>query len=266
MRVNGDGSIRMQYDGSGASGSNTYTRGFALTKQVWNSNYDDAKYVGWMFGGASGTESNSKEEAQRNETNSEIKTAVDNWYKANIVDTGYSDYVHDAIFCNDRSTPGKDATGLSSDTGLGYGYNTTAYGVTARIGGPYQTAITQPKFTCPQENDKFTVEATSGGNGNSTYPVGLITADEAVAAGSGKHGTGNTSYYLKKSGWYWSFSPRHSPNASMIGVFATGSLTYFSVDDFSTSGSVAPVINLKPEYLNQLQGDGTLQNPYYLEI
>jgi len=207
IRFNGDGSIRMQYDGSGASGSNTYTRGFALRKK-WNTNRVDAKYVGWMFGGKYGTASTSKEEAQTNQTDSDIKIAVDNWYKSNIVDTGYSNYVHDAIFCNDRSTPGKTATGYSSDTGLGYGSNATGYGAYARSGvQSVNYNNVRPQFTCPQENDKFTVSAENGGNGNSTYPVGLITADEIVAAGSGKYPTANSSYYLNKGSWYWSFSP-----------------------------------------------------------
>jgi len=265
IRFNGDGSIRMQYDGSGASGSNTYTRDFALTSQVWNSNWNDAKYVGWMYGGTDGSASTSREEAQRNETNSEIKTKVDEWYKKNIVDTGYSDYVADSIFCNDRSTPGKIATGWNNDTGLGYGRNITGFGAYARLGvsseGPnYQNP--KPQFTCEQENDKFTVSVKNGGNGKLTYPVGLITADEIVTAGSGKAGTANSSYYLYKGNWYWSFSPvyMYIKSANMFYVYIDGNLSYPNMD----GGAVAPVINLKSEYLNQLQGDGTLQNPYFL--
>ncbi len=100
-----------------------------------------------------------------------------------------------------------------SDTGLGYGKNVTAYGATERFlmgnNGTNLSANTksQPQFTCPQENDKFTVKETSGGNGALTYPVGLITADEIVAAGSGQYGTTNENYYLNKRSWYRSFSP-----------------------------------------------------------
>ncbi len=265
IRFNGDGSIRMQYDGSGTSGSNTYTRGFALTSQVWNTKYTDTKYVGWMFGGAQGAASTSKEEAQRNETDSTIKTAVEAWYKSNIVDTGYGNYVADSIFCNDRSTPGKSATGWSSDTGLGYGSNITAYGATARtnVWNTDESKV-QPRFTCPQENDKFTVSAESGGNGKSTYPVGLITADEIVAAGSGKYGTTNSSYYLKKESWYWSFSPSNMFFNSLANVFFVNKTGLLSYDIVYHSGAVAPVINLKAEYLSQLRGAGTATDPYRL--
>ena len=125
IRFNGDGTMRMQYDGVGTSGTNTYTRGFALTSQPWNVKYNDAKYVGWMYGGTEGSVSTSREEAQRNETDSPIKTKVDEWYKKNIVDTGYSNYVADSIFCNNRSIPGKNITLWPNDTELGYGPNAT---------------------------------------------------------------------------------------------------------------------------------------------
>jgi len=261
IRFNGDGSIRMQYDGAGTSGTNTYTRGFALTSQIWNTTYDDAKYVGWMFGGSNGTASTSKTQAQTNQTNSEIKTAVEAWYKSNIVDTGYSNYVHDAIFCNDRSTPGKSATGWTDDTGLGYAKNGTGYGAYARSGvQSVNYNNVRPQFTCPQDNDKFTVSAENGGNGNSTYPVGLITADEIVAAGSGKYATANSSYYLAKGSWYWSFSPNFFNGSFAIVFFELGDLN--STGYVHYSGAVAPVINLGAEYLNQLRGTGKANDPF----
>ena len=263
IRFNGDGSIRMLYDGTGSEGTNTYTRSFALTSQVWNTSYTDAKYVGWMFGGANGSASTSKEQAQRNETDSSIKTKVDEWYKTNIVDTGYGNYVADNIFCNDRSTPGKSATGWSSDTGLGYGSAITAYGAYVREG--FSVSNPQPQLICPQENDKFTVKEESGENGSLTYPVGLITADECVLAGSGRLATKNDNYYLKKTGWYWSFTPYYidNPFARMFSVNSDGGINYSILT--SSGGSVAPVINLKVAYIDKLQGDGTVNNPYHLE-
>ena len=198
IRINGDGSLRIIYDGTqGYANGVSNTGRLAYTGKAFNAQYNDAKYVGWMFGGAQGTASTSKTQAQTNTTNSDIKTLVDSWYKTNIVDKNLGDKVADVVFCNDRTTPGKAATGLSSDTGLGYGTQVTAYGATARV-GPWQTTVTQPRFTCPQKNDAFTVSDEELGNGDLTYPVGLITADEVVAAGSGKYGTVNSSYYLYK--------------------------------------------------------------------
>jgi len=89
----------------------------------------------------------------------------------------------------------------------------------------------------------------------------LITADEIVAAGSGKYAIANSSYYLNKGSWYWSFSPNNTPNAYVFFVNSTGDLNRYSV---GTSVAVAPVINLGAEYLDKLQGNGTINNPYFL--
>ncbi len=263
IRFNGDGTVRMQYDGVGTAGSNTYTRGFALSNQEWNLKKNDVKYVGWMFGGANGSASTSKEQAQRNETDSEIKTKVEEWYKKTIIDTGYGDFVADAIFCNDRSTPGKSVTGYSSDTGLGYGKKATAFGASARIKAwKNDLENVLPQFTCPQENDKFTVEETSGGNGALTYPVGLITADEILAAGSGTYDSSNNSYYLAKDYLYWSFSPYHYNGGENAYNFTV--LGGFNHDTVNSTDNVATTINLKVEYLSQLRGNGTINNPFHL--
>ncbi len=250
IRINGDGTIRMQYDGAGTSGSNTYTRGFALSNQIWTEYKTDAKYAGWMFGGANGSASTSKEQAQRNETDLPLKTKVDEWYKENIVDTGYHSYVADSIFCNDRSS-----------SGAGYGQNVTAYGFYSKNALTFERVT--PEFTCPQENDKFTVEETSGGNGALTYPVGLITSAEIVAAGSGNYKTANNSYYLNKEEPYYSLSPCNFSGFD-LSVFAEDGMFRGYNTGAGYTANVAPVINLKAKYLDKLHGKGTIDNPYFL--
>ncbi len=265
IRINGDGTLRIIYDGTqGYANGTANDARYALVEQVWNTNSDDAKYGGWMFGGAQGEASISREGAQANETSSEVKLSVDAWYKENIVDTGYGSNVVDAIFCNDRSTPGKSATGMGNDTGLGYGKSDTAFGFVARI-ALFQSA-TEPKFICDVKNDAFTVNESEKGNGNLTYPVGLITADEILTAG-GKYNTINQSYYLHKSSNYsgWSLSPYSitSFQMSLIYMFiiynTTGNINMTSVNDHCAA---APVINLSAEYASELIGDGTMTNPY----
>ena len=98
-----------------------------------------------------------------------------------------------------------------------------------------------------------------------TYPVGLITADEIVAAGAGKYGTPNTNYYLYRgsSYWYWSLSPFFMSSSGLCDMFAVntnGNYRYFYVTN--TGGSVAPVINLSAEYAKSLKGTGTMADPY----
>ena len=273
IRVNGDGSLRIIYDGTQAyaNGTNNAER-FIKTGQAYNTNCHDAKYVGWMYGPAGTDSSTSKEEAQTNVVNSDIKAVVDAWYKMNIEDTGYGNAVSDTLFCNDRSIPGKESTGLSGDTELGYGSNATGYGALGRfITGNYSSSIydlyaktgIQPTYKCLQKNDSFTVNDTSKGNGALTYPVGLITADEIVAAGSGKFDIVNTSYYLyNPSSFYWSLSPHFVDTLGfpyVFFVYTSGQLGYTHVHNV---GAVAPVINLSYEYANTLRGTGTMTDPY----
>ncbi len=264
IRVNGDGSLRIMYDGTQAYANGTNNAGrFINTSTKYNANYNDNKYVGWMYGPSGTTASTSKAQAQTNTADSTIKGVVDAWYKTNIADKGYGSAVSDTLFCNDRSTPGKEATGLSSDTGLGYGRNITAYGATARTGiWNSSTTPSAPTFKCAQKNDAFTVNDASKGNGALTYPVGLITADEIVAAGSGKYGTSNSKYYLyNPSSWYWSLSPSYyNSNARVFYVNTYGTLDNTNVSN--AGGAVAPTINLTYEYTSTLIGDGTMENPY----
>jgi len=265
IRINGDGSLRIMYDGLQAygNGANSSYR-FIKIGQAYNTNHNDNKYVGWMYGPTGTTASTSKEQAQTNTADSTIKGVVDAWYKTNIADKGYGSAISDTLFCNDRSTPGKTETGWISDTGLGYGTNTTAYGATARTGAwNSKTTPSAPTFKCTQKNDAFTVNDTSKGNGALTYPVGLITADEIVAAGSGKSGTTNKNYYLYRGSdyWYWSLSSSYFSSDYAFVHIVNPSGQLISIGAIA-GGAVTPVINLNKEYANNLIGDGTYNNPY----
>ena len=218
-----------------------------------------------MYGPAGTVSSTSKEEAQTNTVDSTIKRVVDTWYKTNIVDKGYGSAVSDTIFCNDRSTPGKNLTGIADDTGLGYGFYRTVFGAHVRLGSTNGYKGSAPSFKCPQKNDAFTVNDTNIGNGALTYPIGLITADEVVAAGSGEYGKiTNSNYYLTNlSNWYWTLTP-NGTNGRETGLFVVynGLLSGWGTIG---NGGVSPVINLTNEYANILIGDGTMENPYRAE-
>ena len=261
IRVNGDGSLRLIYDGTSAhANTDTSTDRLALTSQAYNASHNDAKYVGYMYSPSGTTASSSKEQAQSNKVNSDIKTAIESWYKTNIADRGYDEYVSDNIFCNDRSTPGSEATGWSADTGLGYGTNVTGYGGYARLSKDQNNP--SPKIECENKNDAFTKEDTEKGNGKLGEKVGMITADEIVLAGSGKYNTENQSYYLHKGNWYWSLSPYNMYTSGNAYVFYVNSNGYLNSNDVSHAGGVAPVINLGAEYVNTMVGDGSASSPF----
>ncbi len=268
IRINGDGSLRIIYDGTQAWANGVNTTAsvndrVAMTGVRWNASLlNDAKCVGYMFGGGTNTLSTSKEQAQTNETDTNAKTQLSKWYKTNIVDSGYSSAVNDTLFCNDRSTPGKSATGFKDDTGLGYHTNPTAYGATARTG--YWNAGTTtiaPSFKCPEKNDAFTVNDKIRGNGALTYPVGLITADEVTAAG-GRSGMTNSNYYLYKGTYYWTFSPFSFYYNGGAHVFIVGASGELGEDNVNYTPAITPVINLSANYVKTLIGTGTATDPY----
>ncbi len=254
VRINGDGSLRIIYDGTSAHMNGEFSEDrVAMTNAAWNTKYNDNKYIGYMYSPQDKEDgtvvySTSKEQAQTNETDSNIKTLLDTWYKENIIDTGYSGAVSDEIFCNDRSF-------ANDNKGTGARTSETHYGAYGRltIDNP------QPTFKCEQKNDAFTVEDMTKGNGILDYPVGFITADEIVTAG-GKYETTNQNYYLYKGFRYLSFSPMYySTYSTMFCVSENGSL--YKVYS-SNKVSIAPVINLSPEYVNTMIGTGTMTDPY----
>ena len=239
IRINGDGTIRMIYDGTSAHSNGESSTDRQVSTTAFNTNFDDNAYVGYMYGTPS---SSTYEETHVNTNNSTIKTANDNWYKTNIVDAGYSQYVADAIYCNDRS--------LSSGTGIGT--TATYYMAYNRL---YTNKI--PSLKCPQNNDKFTISS-SLGNGNLTYPVGLLTPDEVVYAG-GKYDTSNSSYYLYSGKQYWTISPSrfYYGRSDVYYAASTGDLYSIYV---TSSRALRPVISLKSDIA--FSGDGSINSPF----
>ena len=117
-----------------------------------------------MYGSTLNT---SYEQTHANENDSSIKTQLDSWYKTNIVDKGFSEYITDPGFCNDRSL----------DSGNGVSTTATTY-----FRGYRRYVNHNPTLKCPQQNDLFTV-TNADGNQALTYPIGLITVDELMLGG-----------------------------------------------------------------------------------
>ena len=254
IRINGDGTIRLIYDGTSAHANGESSTDRQIGTSRFNATYEDNAYVGYMMGidnqcasttSCSGsTKTTSYSQATSNTYDSHIKTVVDNWYKTNILDAGYSDKVADVIYCNDRS--------ISS--GTGYGTNVTYYGAYQRI-----RVGNNPVLTCTNQNDRFTVEDTSKGNGALTYPVGLITIDEVETAGVSWATGINSSYYLYTGNYYCTMSPFFF-NGSIAGMFTVYAYGNIVVESMVYSWGVRPVLSLKSSV--QLQGNGTIDSPY----
>ena len=227
---------------STSSSSNSYV--YKVTSVMPSDGSSDAK-VGYSYV-RYGTAS--KEKAQTNTNDSTIKEYVDEWYKSHIKDTEYEQYISDTLFCNDRSlyymTPNKYSN-------LGYGTEQTAYRWHAFSSSRGVT------LNCVQQNDRFTVNDESMGNGDLNYSIGLLTTDEAFLAGGI---SSNSKYYLYTGNTYRTMSPGSGGgyNAYVRYVHSSGDATSGSY--VYSSYGVRPVINLKPNSLNT--GDGTASNPY----
>ena len=236
IRINGDGTIRMIYQGTAANETGTGTQ---IQNSAFNSSYNHNRYVGYMYG-SSNSDYNS---THTNTTSSTIKGILDTWYNNNIVKNGFKDYVDgNAGFCGDRRV----------SSGTGGGTNQTMYQSSTRISN------SSPSLSC-NKNDIYTTDEFEYGNGALTYPIGLISADEAMFAGIPNWNSSNSNNYLYTGEYYWTMSPRRFRNG-YAGVFVVdydGFLNDWRVDN---SFGVRPVINLKSAIA--ITGSGTTDDPF----
>lgn len=194
---------------------------------------------------------------------------IQEFYENNL--SKYGDYLADVIFCGDKTL----ATGYTA----GYKKETTYYAVYDRL---YKnTDNVQPTLKCAEgasnTYSRYTVKEYITAknvttNGNLTYPVALLSADELVMAGAYLNKS-NSSYLLEYSVVgntqalsFWTMTPyRYDSNAVVSSsIPVSDSLTGYKVDFMSTY-SVRPVINLKADVLVD-SGDGTSANPYTVKI
>jgi hypothetical protein len=255
IRINGNGTTRMIYNGTPSDGKCTNTTGTdtQIGTSAYNTNNNDNAYVGYMYGTAGST---TYEATHANTNSSTIKTAIDAWYNTNLA--SYASKISDTEFCNDRSTASTAATWRSSDTAKGYGTNETYYGAYNRR---FNTHV--PELTCQNKNDRFTVSDTTTGNGNLTNPVGLITMDEVGFAGASMSSFDtNNSYYLYTNGAYWTMSSFNFNGGSAHEFYVTSGGN-IDVNGVNYTHGLRPVINLKTDTL-YTSGDGTSASPYVI--
>ncbi len=189
-----------------------------------------------------------------NENDSEIKKTVDNWFKDNLLDQ--KNKLEDAVWCNDRSISSGgylDDSDLTLNSGYSYlsGYK--------KIYVTYKPGL-KDEEACPNKNDRFTVSDTTKGNGEITYPVGLITVDEVIVA-NGINGFGSKSY-LYTGEYYWILSPYDFWADSYRVLFfnTTGGIAYNLPQQLR---GVRPTIVLKNGTV-ATSGKGTASEPFVI--
>ena len=260
VRINGDGTIRIIYNGPTTAQTGETTQ---IGVSAFNNLANDNAYVGYMYGTPG---SSTYEETHANINDSTIKTVVDNWYETNIANN--SNFVNkidvNAGFCNDRSIKNnEDNLSWSMDTKKGYGLNYTAYNGFSKFGfeDSYKN-IFEPALDCPNINhDLFTSKTSIKGNKKLIYPIGLITADEIVYAGA--FGSQESNYYLNNNLVFWTMTADRFYKNDMARVFIEHFETTLRNYETKVAAGVRPVINLKANVT--LTGTGTKDNPYIVE-
>ncbi len=236
VRINGDGSIRIIYDGTSTHANGESSSDRQIGTSVYNNSVNYSYYVGYTY-----QVDAQRPSTQNGGTASTIKGVLDTWYSTNVAEIGVDDKVVSTPgFCNDRNT----ASG-SNWVASGSTFYYAAYGrlVNAKT----------PTLQCSNTNDIYTTK------------VGFITADEVSMAG-GVYGPGNSSYYLYTGQNYWTMSPHYfdvGSNGSYAYVFTVWSSGSLSNSWVNYSRGVRPVLNLDA-YVT-LSGTGTMSDPYVVE-
>ena len=148
IRINGDGSIRMIYQGTSANTTGTGTR---TGTSAFNSDPYNKTYVGLVYDGSTQHGSGSP---------STIMTNLNNWYNSNLA--SYEEQYIDT------------GTGFCSDRNMASGYNFNSGGTIYYA--PYDRQ-SSGSLQCHDD------DVLSQDNGKIPNPIGLLTSDEYVLAG-----------------------------------------------------------------------------------
>lgn len=192
------------------------------------------------------------ERTMENRYDSTVKSAIDNWYSRTLID--YTNLIEDAVYCNDRTID--DYAGWNPHGGDTRRYLRFNSYYRAYYYGDYGV-----QFDCPAK-DSFTVNS-SNGNGALTYPVGILSIDEANLIGAGRDGAGGENHYLNEGNdaIYLSMTPlSHDAGLAYMIVYGGGFGMYY----VSSVEYVRPVISVMPGIVITT-GDGTAENPWVIE-
>ena len=242
IRINGDGSIRLIYNGTSTATTGSST--MINSSPAFNSSYNRSEYVGYMY---------TTGQQHGNTTDSSIKDVLDSWYSSNLA--SYAEKIStEAGFCGDREMASGSSWSSQPSSTIYY----AGYGRLAQ-----NSSSVNPTLKCSNSNDLYTTLTSSKGNKALVNPIGLITADEVVMAGLvwGESAAGN---YLYTGQHYWTMSPSSFYVGSsrsyvyMFSVFSNGSLTGSNADG---PYGVRPVINLSAD-VTVKSGNGTSTTPY----
>ncbi len=245
VRVNGDGSLRLLYNGTSPIEQCYDNMASYLIGRTWyndnsySTEYTRVERTGYTYGDG---------------IDSYVKKEVDTWYSNTLGKQSiYDDLVIEGRFCSDSS--GYQTLGS-------YGFEDV--GEIDHVFASYNRLTQEetgfaknnaPTFICPETTEDF--------GGSYRLKAGLITADELAFAGEA-YGVDNDDYSSSVCDEYFTMTP--------VGVFSADpdtpevwrGGTEFRNAQIDFTFGIRPVINVDTNN-KTLVGDGTVDNHYELE-
>lgn len=226
IRINGDESIRLLYNGE-LSSNNDYITNYYFSVDTLSPTNTYYRYNG---------------------NDSSIKKNIDSWYSSNL--SKYSKLLSDSGFCGDKSLNSGD--GVSSDKDSIY---TSGDRLTNSI----------PSLNCSnKEVNLYTVSTSNYGNKTLSYPIGLISLDELMLAGLNVNNLNrltwahsNTDYFTMTPSYYNPYECGYVMSYDTNGIISMGGCTKYLK-------GIRPVINLKPN-VKITGGIGTSNDPFVID-
>jgi len=180
----------------------------------------------------------------QNLKDSTVKQKLDAWYEKNLLGTFAENMIEDTVWCNDRSL----TANATIDDFKSYEY----------ISFAFEDYIAESNYefylTCPRDVDKFTVSSDNG-NGDLTYPIGMLTAYEMQIGFMGDYYNGMYSYLVIPVNY-----DKEMNYMTMTPLYFDG-ITISVFDDFV--GLARPSISIK-NGLSVAKGNGSYQTPYHV--
>lgn len=172
-------------------------------------------------------------------------TNLETWYKARL--ESYNDKLADVIWCNDKKV-------ASSSSKI----------VSFALNERFQTGASMICNDDAMEGklNKYTVNDTTNGNGDLTYPIGMLTADEIAFAGGSVTGQTSTFYISENASLAsWTLTPIDwsSSDGSSTAII-TGSQFGYMYSAISNNKYIRPSIALKGNVI--VSGSGSASDPF----
>ena len=249
VRVNGENSVRMVYQGTSATGNGIAgTDYYEDSVATGNKKIRYHRFVKYYYKSDGVVGLGSVDAAK-------VRKDIDSWYETNL--KSYDAYFSDEVgYCNDIST--------SSGT-----YNDLTSTSNATFSGSGRLSSNAPVLTC-DSNSYVTPTGSSQGTKQLTYPVGMLSMDEVMMAGGSS--SDNTNYYLNTGTAFWTMTPDSFNYSNFIFKLYQPYVEYVTANgkiekaDVYTKYGYRPVVNIDDADIYYLSGNGSAENPYILSF